>query len=151
MNWPDAEAAIRAQIEAQWAAGPYSDLKLIWENETEDTSDRYMAVDIEGSYAEKTIYCSPGKRSSIEAGVVYFHAFTPIGKGKSLALSAVQAMAEILELQTLGGGAIKLDGANPPSPVESRSDRDWELARGQPGGMYYRCSGSVPFIVIGVR
>jgi hypothetical protein len=150
MNWPEAEAAIRAEIETQWASTAFTAFSLAWQNEVEDFDDSYMAVDIDGVYAEKTIFGSPGKRSSIEAGIVYYHAFTPIGRGKALALAAVQAMTDILELRTLSD-VIKIDGANPPSPVEATGSRDREMPTQQPGGMYYRCSGSVPFIVIGNR
>jgi hypothetical protein len=151
LKWPEAEAAIKAEIETQWALTAYTGLKLVWENIVEDYGDRYMAIDIEGTHSEKTIYGSVGKRSSIEGGLIYFHAFTPIGKAKALALNAVQAMADILELRTIGTNAeIKLEGSNPPSPVE-QIPFDRVIPRAQPDGMYYRCSGSVPFILVGTR
>lgn len=151
LNWLDAEIKIRAQIETQWALSAFAAMPLTWENEDIDWGDRYMAVNIEGYYAEKTIYGSVGKRSSIEGGMVYFHAFIPTGSGKRQALAAVLTMSGILELQTIGG-RINLAGANPPSPVEIISTRDRELpGMAQPGGNFYRCSGSVPFILIGTR
>lgn len=151
MTWDEAEAAIRAEIEAQWALTVYVAMPLAWENEVTPVSDQYMAVDIEGVASQKSIFGSVGKRFSVQDGVVFFHAFVPIGKGKAFALGAVQAMTSILELRALGAGSeIRLEGGATPSPAEARSNRDWELAnRGQPGGMYYRCSGSVAFILTG--
>lgn len=143
MTWSEAEAAIRTQIETQWALSSYSNLPLAWENENSAYSDRYMAVLIEGIFADKTIYGSAGKRMSIEGGIVFFHAFVPTGEGKTEARGAVEAMTGILELQTISD-TIKLEGGNPPSPVEA----DVSIVRAQPGGNYYRCSGSVPFILI---
>lgn len=147
MDWDDAEAAIRAHIEAGWADGSYAAIPLVFENETAPDSGVYMAVNIEGVYADKTIYGSAGKRSSIEGGIVFFHAFVPIGSGKGQAMGAVVALTQMLELQTIGTG-INLEGGNPPSPIDHGDSLE---PNPQPGGMYYRCSGSVPFIVIGTR
>ena len=98
------------------------------------------------------LFRSVGTNASIEHGIVFFHAFVPTGTGKTLALQAAVAMASILELQTLGAGAIRIAGASPPSPVEVGAARDAELKTSQqPGGNYYRCSGSAPFIVISKR
>lgn len=147
MNWPDAEAAIRALIETEWALTPYAaTLPLAWENEPDVAEPQFVYLSIEGTYVDKTIYGGPGKRSSIEAGIIFYHAFVPISTGKSLALNAVTAMSDILQLRVVQS-AIRLDGSNPPSPIEMTPDRD--VPRSQPGGMYFRCSGSVPFLVIG--
>lgn len=150
-NWLDAETAIRAQIEAEWAIGDFASMPLAWENENEGFGERYMAVNIEGHLADKTRIGSAGKRSSAEYGLVYFHAFTPTGSGKREAISAVLAMTGILELRTLAG-SVTLEGANPPSPVEARDARDLELpGNSQSGGSYFRCSGSVPFCLVSTR
>lgn len=151
MIWTDAEAAIVAQIEAQWPSTAYASMPLVFENENALYETNYVAVFVEGVYAEKSIYGSVGKRSSVEAGIVFFHAFVPTGSGRHAALGAVQAMTTILELQTLGSGAIKLEGGTPPTPVEYGTEFDRALARSEPGGNYYRCSGSVPFIVTDTR
>ena len=151
MDWLTAETVIRAHIETQWASGAYAAIPLEFDNENGVYAERYVAVSIEGVYAEKTLYGSAGKRSSVEAGVIFFHAFTPTGSGKTEATGAVQAMTTMLELQTLGSGAIKLEGGAPPSPIEYGSEFDRGLPRAQPGGNYYRCSGSVPFVVIDSR
>jgi len=150
MNWIDAEAVIRSHIETQWAASAYASMPLEFDNENGIYSDRYVFISVEGLYSEKSVYGSVGKRSSVEAGVVFFHAFIPTGSGKSEAIGAVQTMTEILELQTLSG-AIKLEGGAPPSPIEYGAEFDRGLPRAQPGGAYYRCSGSVPFIVTDSR
>ena len=150
MTWSDAEAAIRALIETQWPLSAYAAIPLEFDNENGVFSDRYMYVSVEGVYAEKSIYGGPGMRSSVEAGIVFFHAFVPTGSGKSQAIGAVQAMTAILELQTLSG-TIKLEGGAPPSPIEYGAEFDRGLPRAQPGGNYYRCSGSVPFVVIDSR
>lgn len=151
MTWAEAEAAIRAEIETRWPQTAYAAMPLVWENEVAESAEQYMAVDIEGVASEKSLFGSPGKRFSVQDGIVFFHAFVPIGKGKSGALGAVQAMTSILELRALGAGSeIRLEGGATPSPAEARGNRDWELAnRGQPAGMYYRCSGSVGFILTG--
>lgn len=151
MLWAEAEAAIRAEIEAQWAVGAFAAMPLVWENEVAAAAGQYMAVDIEGVASEKSIFGSPGKRSSVQMGIIFFHAFVMAGKGKATALNAVQAMTSILELRAMGPNAeIRLEGGATPSPAEARRDRDWELTnRGQPGGMYFRCSGSVGFVLIG--
>ena len=122
---------------------------LIWENTLDDPSDTMVAVAIEGIYAEKSIYGGAGKRTSIEAGIIFFHAFVPIGTNTVDCIGMVQTMTAMLELRAIAPG-INMDGGNPPSPVEFRlSDRGVPAA--QPAGNYYRCSGSVPFIVLDTR
>lgn len=151
LTWLDAETVIRQQIEAEWATSDFASMPLAWENSNAEYAARYMVVNIEGHLADKTRIGSAGKRSSVEYGLVYFHAFTPTGTGKREAISAVLTMSGILELRTIAG-TVTLEGANPPSPVESRSARDLELpGAGQSGGNYFRCSGSVPFCLIGTR
>ena len=150
MDWGSAEAALRTHIEAGWAASPYADVPLVWENTLDDPTATFVAIDIEGTYAEKWIFGGPGRRNSIEAGIVFFHAFTPLGSGKATSVSLILAMTGILELRTVAPG-VNMDGGNPPSPVEMRSMYDRDIPRQQPSGNYYRCSGSVPFIVIDVR
>lgn len=147
MNWDDAEAALRSHIEAAWAAGSYASIPLVFENEPVDYGANYMAVTIEGTFAEKTIYGSAGKRSSIEGGIVFFHCFVPTGSGKAAATAPVRALTQMLELQSISS-VIDMDGGNPPSPADHG---DPLTPADQPGGNYYRCSGSVPFIVIGAR
>jgi hypothetical protein len=150
MDWSSAEIALRAHIEGEWAASPYAAVPLVFENELDDPTETFIVIDIEGTYAEKSIFGSLGLRSSIEAGIVFFHAFTPLGSGKSTSVAMIETMTNLLELRSVAPG-INTDGGNPPSPVEVRSMFDRDLPRQQPNGNYYRCSGSVPFIVIGVR
>ena len=150
MDWSSAEAALRTHIEAGWAASAYADVPLVWENTLDDPTPTFVAIDIEGTYAEKSVFGGPGLRTSIEAGVVFFHAFTPLGSGKTTCIALVQTMTSLLELRSVAPG-VNMDGGNPPSPVEGRSMYDRDIPRQQPSGNYYRCSGSVPFIVIGVR
>ena len=147
MLWDEAEAALRAHIEAQWALGAYAAIPLAFENEIEPDAAAFMLVNIEGTLATKTIYGTAGARASEEAGIVFFHYFGPTGGGKQAALSPVVAMALILELQVVGG-AIYLAGANPPTPVEHA---DPLVPSPQPSGQFYRCSASVPFVLIGTR
>lgn len=146
MDWHDAEAAIRSHVEEQWALSDFAHIPLVWENEQHAYQVDYMAVIVEGTFADKTIYGSTGKRVSVEGGIVYFHCFVSPGLRKSAATGPVVAMTQILELQVIAS-AIRLEGGNPPSPVADGP----EVPGDQPGGAYYRCSGSVPFIVIGNR
>ncbi len=151
MDWTQAETAIRAHIETQWGISSFADMPLVWENEDENVEDMpepFMVLNIEGTYNEKTIYGSEGKRSSIEAGIVFYHAFVKIGNGKTAATGPVVSMGNILQLRTISS-VIDMDGSNPPSPVYSKRDElDREIInQNQPMGNYYRCSGSVPFIV----
>lgn len=146
MDWHDAEDAIRAHVEAAWALSDYAAMPLVWENEHPGYQSNFMAVLVEATYADKTIYGSAGKRVAIEGGIVFFHAFVDPGIGKRAASGPVVAMTGILELQTIGS-AIKCEGGNPPSPVAEGP----EVTAAPSGGAYYRCSGSVPFIVIGTR
>jgi hypothetical protein len=62
----------------------------------------------------------------------------------------VEAMTTLLELRSIAPG-LNTDGGNPPTPIEPRSLLDRSVTLQQPNGNYYRCSGSVPFIVIDVR
>lgn len=146
MDWHDAEDAIRAHVEEQWALSDFAHIPLVWESEFPGYQSNYMAVVIEGTYADKTIYGSSGKRVGVEGGIVYFHCFVDPGLRKSAATGPIVAMTQILELQTIAS-AIRLEGGNPPSPVAEGP----AVPDQQPGGAYYRCSGSVPFIVIGNR
>jgi hypothetical protein len=149
MDWLSAELALREHVETEWAAGPYAAVPLIWANTLDDPSDTMVALAIEGIYGEKTLYGSPGKRTSIEAGIIFFHAFVPIGTNTTDCIGMIETMTALLELRSVAPG-VNLDGGNPPSPVEFRmSDRG--VPSSQPNGNYYRCSGSVPFIVIDVR
>lgn len=148
MLWDEAEAAIVAHIETQWLAGPYAAVPLIFENTLPDAvADTFMAVTIEGVYADKTIYGGTGKRSSEEGGIVFFHAFVPSGTGKATATAMAVAMTGMLELQTIPTG-IYLAGGDPPSPADPG---DITIPGAQPGGAFYRVSGSVPFVLIGSR
>ena len=142
MDWDAAESSIKSHIETQWSLSSYASVKLFWENEDwiEGTKE-FMYVDIQGLMAEKTIFGSSGKRMAIDHGIVFFHAFVEKGIGKTLALKRIVALTRILELQSIAS-VIDLEGGNPPSPIE-----DDELVAGKPGGRYFRCSGSVPFIV----
>jgi hypothetical protein len=150
MRWPDAEAAIRAHIEAGWAAGAYASTQLLWENETyqpDGQESPWVYVSIEGASQDKGIYGSVGKRASKEIGIVYYTAFVPAGSGRTMASWLVDTMAGILELQHISTG-IYVDGANPPSPAEAS---DVSIPGQQPSGVYYRVGGSVEFIVTGAR
>jgi hypothetical protein len=149
MNWTQAETALRTHIEVNWALSSYANIPLVWENEHEPESGVYMAVNIEGVYAEKGVYGSGGKRSSIEAGIIFFHNFVEVETGKAQATAPIDTLVEILELKTVST-YIDLEGANPPSPVAYGTD-DREVGNPQPGGQYYRCSCSVPFIIRSAR
>ncbi len=152
MRWPEAETFLKDYIIAEWALTAYAaSMPLVFENDGQAIySHTYMAVAIEGVYGEKTIFGGVGMRSSIEVGIVFYHAFQEASTGKLVVVGAVDAMTQILELKSLSNSRIKLEGANPPSPAE-RTDYDRELPRAQPGGNYYRCSGSTPFIVLDTR
>lgn len=150
MLWPDAEAALRAHIETEWAAGSYPTVQLLWENERYKPDGRetpFVYISIEGTYASKGIFGGTGKRLSEEGGIVFFTAFVPQGTGRSLASGLVQAVASILELRIVAS-AISLEGANPPSPAAAA---DVNIPGMQPGGVYYRVAGSVPFVIIAAR
>jgi hypothetical protein len=152
MLWDAAEAALESHIRTAWAAGAYPTVPLVFTNNSDDQTEaadaaRFVAINIEGVFAEKSIYGGTNKRMSVESGLVYFHVFVEVGIGKATALSMNVALAAMLELQ-LVSTSIYLAGANPPSPVEYG---DQETPNTQPGGNYYRCSGSVPFIVTGTR
>jgi uncharacterized membrane protein len=147
-TWTEAEAALRAFITDEWAGTGRADaMPLAFENETAEYNGSFLAINIDGIWAEKTIFGSSGKRSSVQAGIVFLHAFVPTGSGKASALDAIQAMTVLLELQTIAD-RIYLEGGAPPSPV-AYGDTDREITSSQPGGNFYRCSGSVPFIVVG--
>ncbi len=151
MNWTDAETAIRSYVETQWALGSFANLPLIWENEDEnvkDSPESFMMLNIEGTFSDKGYYGSSGKHSSIEAGIIFYHAFVPIGSGKKSATGPVVSMGDILQLKTISQ-FIDLEGSNPPSPVYAKRDElDREIQnQQQPMGNYFRCSGSVPFII----
>lgn len=145
MTWDEVETSLRNHIETQWALGTYASTELVWENESEPDFPRYMSVYIEGTYSEKSGYGGTGKHASIEAGIIFFHSFVPSGEGKEEAIKSVVTMGNILQLRTIDN-FIDLEGSNPPSPAIYGTD-DRLLPNQQPGGNYYRCSGSVPFIV----
>ncbi len=149
MLWNDAEAAIRTYVENAWPFSPYGAIPLVWENEVVPYEGAYLVVTIEGvNPPGKTIYGSVGKRLSVDRGLIFYHAFVPASIGKQAALGPVVAMAGILELQpNIIGPGLNTYGANTPSPV-AQGDADPLITSPQPGGMYYRCSGSVPFILI---
>lgn len=143
MNWDAAEAAIKSHIETNWAAGAHAAIPLVFENENASYGTSYMLVNIEGIFAEKGIYGSVGKRSSVEGGIVFFHCYVAAGSGKAAATAPVRALTQMLELQVISS-VIDMDGGNPPSPADQG---DPMVPADQPGGNYFRCSGSVPFIV----
>ena len=159
MPWDEVEDALRNHIETQWALSSFSTIQLIFENEIVDPQEKFIFIDIQGTYADKSVYGSTSGRLHIEGGIVYIHCFAPSGGGKRAAVSPVVAMTAILELQTVAN-VIKLEGGNPPSPTEQRefdpsltgsrrtTRPDSLLPIIQPSGNYYRVSGSVPFIVI---
>jgi hypothetical protein len=142
MNFAQAEVEIKSYVESQWALSAYSTLPIFWENEEWKRGvDRFLYVNIEGIFADKTIFGGSGKRMSIESGIVFFHSFVEKGAGKQIALLPVVALTQILEIKSIAS-VIDMDGGAPPSPVDEDT-----LVSGRPGGNYYRCSGSVPFIV----
>lgn len=150
MLWDAAEAALRSHVETQWALGAYATTQLLWENETYQPDGKetdFVYLSIEGTYADKAIFGSVGKRASEEGGIVFFSAFVPQGVGRNRATALVQTMTGILELQRVST-AISLAGGTPPSPADAA---DVNIPGIQPGGVYYRVSGSVPFIVTGAR
>ena len=142
MTWDEAEAAIKTYVEVQWAISAYASVRLFWENlDWVEGEDRFLYLTIEGLFAEKTIFGSTTKRMSVEHGIVFVHCFVEKGVGKQSALKMLVAMNQILEIKSISS-VIDLEGAAPPSPVEDDS-----LIAGRPGGNYFRCSSSVPFIV----
>lgn len=150
MLWDAVETALRSHIETQWALGAYATTQLVWENETyqpDGLETAFVYVSIEGTYADKGVFGSVGKRSSVEGGIVYFSAFVPQGTGRATATVLVKVMTTALELQNVST-SIYLEGGNPPSPADAA---DVNIPGMQPGGVYYRVSGSVPFIVTGAR
>lgn len=151
MLFDAAEIALRAHIEAQWAASAYASTRLIWDADQQEETDGqgapFVWVSIEGVYADKGIFGSAGKRASVEGGIVLFSAFVPRGTGKNAASGMVQTFTAAIELQLIST-SIYCDGGNPPSPADPT---DVSIPGGQPGGMYYRVSGSVPFIITGAR
>lgn len=151
MTFDQAETALRAHIETQWAASAYASTRVIWDNDRQEETDgqgsAFVWISIEGTYADKTIFGGSGKRSSVEGGIVLFSAFVPQGTGKSAANGMVQTLTTALELQLIST-SVYCDGGNPPSPADPT---DVSIPGGQPGGMYYRVSGSVPFIITGAR
>jgi len=148
VTWTDAVAALRAFIEAQWASTGLADnMPLAFENEAGDYNSAFLAVSIEGITADKTLYGSVGMRTSVLVGAVFLNAFVPTGSGAGTAFAAIDALTTLLELQTIAD-AIKTEGGAPPSPV-AYGETDRDISNSQPGGQFYRVSGSVPFIVIG--
>ncbi|MGE4044463.1 MAG: hypothetical protein AB7F35_06395 [Acetobacteraceae bacterium] len=148
MLWSAAEAAIRLHIETQWALSAYASTPLVWENETQHGHiEQFVYLTVDGIYADKMVFGSTGKRGSMEAGIVYFHAFTPQDIGKGTASALIDTMTGILELRVIST-SIQMEGGNPPSPTDPG---DVHIPGGQPAGNYYRCSGSVPFAVYGAR
>jgi hypothetical protein len=150
MDWATAEATLKSFVDAQWAASTYASVPLIWENGLDDPAATFISATIEGTYTETTIFGGPGKRCVIQAGLVFFHAFTPLGSGKTLAVAMVTTLTHAIEIQAIAAG-LNTDGGNPPSPIETRGFYDRGMPVQQPGGDYYRCSGSVPFVVIDTR
>lgn len=150
MDWVTAETTIKAFVEGQWAASVYASVPLVWENALDDPSATFISATIEGTYTEVSIYGSTGKRCVTRGGIIYFHAFTPLGSGKDAAIGMITTLTNAIEIQSLADG-LNTDGGNPPSPVEVRSLYDRGIPIQQPGGDYYRCSGSVPFLVIDTR
>lgn len=144
MYFDEAEAVIRSHIETQWALSAYAAMPLVFEAEAPAASSNYVAIIIDGIAGYGSKYGSTGQRFTIEDGIVFVHAFVPQGAGKAAASGPVRAMLSILELQTVGTG-IKMDKANPPSPVGYGNDL---VDTAQPAGSFYRVSGSVPFVVI---
>lgn len=150
MTWAEAVAALRSHLEAQWSGSAYAATPLVWENETYETDGaggEFVFLSVEGVFADKTIYGGSGKRSSTEGGLIFFTAFVPQGVGTARAMALVGAITGFLELQHVGTG-IYLEGANPASPADSG---EVNIPGQQPGGMYYRLYGSVPFIVVSAR
>lgn len=150
MTWTQAVAALRQHLEAQWSVSAYAAIPMLWENErytTDGAGGPFVFVSIEGVFADKTIFGGTGKRSSTEGGLIFFSAFTPIGEGAGRATAMVDTIATALELQNVSN-SIYLEGANPASPADSS---EVNIPGQQPGGMYYRVYGSVPFIVVSAR
>ncbi len=148
MLWHEAEAALRAHIEARWAAGVHARVPLFFENDpSEANPETFVYISIEGVFADKGIFGSVGKRISQEGGIVFIHAFVPGSTGKGEATAMVVELTTALELQVLDGG-IYLEGGEPPSPADLGG---LNVPAGQPGGAYFRVSGSVPFVLIGSR
>lgn len=150
MLWTEAEEALRTHIETEWAAGAYPAVRILWENGPDKPDGRespFLYLSIDGSYAAKGIFGGAGKRLSEEGGIVFFSAFVPQGTGRTMASALVQTMTGILELRRIAS-AIFLEAGNPPSPAAAA---DVNIPGMQPGGVYYRVAGSVPFVIIGAR
>ncbi len=148
MLWDEAEKEIRTFIEIGWAASSFAAIPLVWENQIAPPESTFIEMTVVSTFAEKSIFGTTGHRISIEHGLVFYHCFVPTGTGKQTALQPVVAMTGILQLQTIGPGTVNFAGANPPSPVERGEAADAFITSAQPAGVYYRCSGSVPFILI---
>jgi hypothetical protein len=143
--WDEAEAALQAHIETQWAMSAFASIQLVFENEVGELPESYIFIDIQGTFPEKYPYGAVGSRCNIEHGIIFYHCFVPAGTGKQAAVRPARALQTVLELQTVAD-VIKIEGANPLSPAEQSDNL---LPDRQPGGNYYRVSGSVPFFLIG--
>jgi hypothetical protein len=148
MFFDEAETAIRTYIEQQWALSAYASIKLVFESETTPDEETYMVVNIEGTFPEKGPYGiktdTENTHLYVEHGLIFYHCFAPTGQGKLAGSSPARALQNILELKTVAN-VIKMGGANPPSAAEQSDNL---LPDKQPGGNYYRVTGSVPFCVI---
>lgn len=144
-----AMTAIRSHIETGWAASAYAAIPLLWANEYTDRRrmDSFVYLSIDGNGSDKTIFGGTGLRVSQEYGIVYFSAFVKEGTGTATATGMVDTLTALLELQVIDT-AIHMDGANPASPADPT---EITVPNKQPGGIYYRVSGSVPFNVISTR
>jgi hypothetical protein len=149
MFFDEAETAIRTYVEEQWALSAFASIRLVFENETVPDEDTYMVINIEGTFPEAGPYGTKTDTENthlyVPHGLVFYHCFAPTGRGKLAAASPVRALQNILELQTVAD-VIKILGANPPSAAEQSDNL---LPDKQPGGNYYRVTGSVPFFLIG--
>lgn len=147
MYWHEAEATIQDYIRTQWALTNFAHVPLQFENDPDSKADLFVYITVEGTFAEKSVYGSTGKRFSDELGHVFLHVFGPAGSGKLGLVEMVVTLSNFLELRSLDTG-LMMEGANPPSPI---MNADQTQNGTQPGGNYYRCSGSVPFRLIGSR
>lgn len=146
MLWDAAEVAIKNYITTAWASSAYASTPLVWENDTlPDERLGYVIVTIEGipSAGEGSMF--GGTHLAVDAGIVFYHSFGPSGGGKAAVLSPAVTMGTLLQYQIISTD-IKFDKANPPSPADTDDNL---VPNGQPGGNYYRVSGSCPFIVVG--
>ena len=149
MNWAEAEEYITDYIRTQWISCPYgSAVQLIFEGEPTVPVVPFIVVNITGVSSDKSIWGSAGKRFSLEHGIVFYHAFVESNSGKRFPLDLICKMGDILQMQVLNS-SINMQGSFPPYPVTNSGPQDHRVENMKIDGMLLKCSGSVPFTLLG--